>query len=681
MRKFFVKLFNLVYLAGAAVSIWALVTRPVINSQVGVSLTSDQVADRLMEMFNKSNGTGEGGESGSSEGSSYRVTYRDETPATKEKITREDIKNAFPNGFSLQVGVKIEAKDAFNLKNKELLKKSIAQSIENSLNNVVGKVSDGLHTLIKTVTEKLAKDELKNQINAQINQYFNGATLVTDEEVNAVYDNVYNTINQEGDVTVDNLANAIVGEKDPETGEYPQGTLLYLLEEKKKETGTDLLYSAADPQPTQEEVEADIAKTEESEKKYYIEVVDDDPETEVVEKKYVHPEVWGVGATYYVQKYDASNVSGDDIADKLAQSLNSIPGLVEEKRVVAHPTEEEFNETVLSTKHYYSPEGINAKTFVPGGVYESTKIYYTVEKANPQPTQEQVEAELTEVSALRHYVEKTSEGYAFPEEYAVGGEYFTVTSVGVVAEEEYYQTAASTKYKVLVAEDTYEFAKIYDATADYYIETKIVNDVDTALAKLIEQMLGNSDSQPNRAHLRFEGEGEGESSDKKSKEELEEAIKDYIYKLIPIETINKFTETADQYSTYVVIGVIALLVFPWALFALVTLIRTFRRNKCWTKPWIVFVFAFIQVILGIGLTYGTKYVMPLLTKIPKVGEFLEQIQLSVDIRTGCLIPSFIYCGFIVLTIIYAFFAHGLKVEYKLRKREEAMERYRARHHY
>ena len=56
MRKFFVKLFNLIYLAGAAVSIWALCSKPVVNTQVGLSLTSDQVADRLYEIFNKQSG-------------------------------------------------------------------------------------------------------------------------------------------------------------------------------------------------------------------------------------------------------------------------------------------------------------------------------------------------------------------------------------------------------------------------------------------------------------------------------------------------------------------------------------------------------------------------------------------------------------------------------------------------
>ena len=674
MRKFFVKLFNLIYLAGAAVSIWALCTKPVVNTQVGLSLTSDQVADRLYEIFNKQSG---GGSEGGSEASSYRVTYREE--ASEEKITKEDIKEAFPNGFSLKVGVKIEAKDAFNIKNKSLLKNSIAKSIEESLSNVVGKVTDGLHSLIKTVSEKLAKEELANALNEQINQYFEGATPVTEEQVQAIYDNVYNTINQEGDVTVEDLATSILGEKDPETGEYPEGSLLGLLEEKKEESG-GYLYTAADPQPNSEAVAADIAK-EEAEKVYYVKQVTIDPETSEEKTEYVHPTAYTLDTIYYVQKYNIENITGEDIADQLADSLSSIPGLVEDKRTTATPTEEEFNATVVSSVHYYSPEGINAKTFVPGKVFDSTKNYYTVAKADPQPESAVVEAELSEPAALRHYVVKTNEGYAFPESVEADVEYYIITAAPGVTSEEYYNTAASNKYKVKTGEETYEFAKIYDSTAEYFVETKIVNDVDTALAKLIEQMLGGGGSssegeEPARAHLRFEGEGE---SEKTSQEELEEAIKEYLYKLIPMDKINAFAESADKYSTYVVLGVIGLLVFPWALFALVTLIRTLRRKKCWTKPWIVFVFAFPQLFLGLILTYGAQYILPLLEKlVPQVHEFLTQVQLGLDIRTGCLIPSFIYCGMIVFTIIYAIFAHRLKVEYKFEKRAMAMERYKAR---
>ena len=674
MRKLLVKIFNLVYLAGAAVSIWALVTRPVINTEVGINLTSDQVADKLVEIFKNSSGGGEGGSGGGSSASSYKLAYREESSSSEVQITKEDIKKAFPNGFSLSVGIKIEAKDAFDFKNKELLKKSVAQSIENSLNNVVGKVTTSLKNLITQVTQKIAVAELTKQIDEQISQYFEGASPVTEKEVEAVYNNVVNTINQEGDVTVDMLATAIVGVKDETTGEYPEGTLLYLLEEKKKETGTGLIYAVADPQPTsQDDIDEGI---------YFVPVVDD-PETEEEEKGYVAATTYLLESTYYVEKYDATDVSAEDIVDKLAESLDSIPGLVEEKQnQPVTVSQEEFNKTVKSTVHYYSPEGVVAKTFVLGGVYDDGEVYYTITDPMEQPMDSVVEAELEEAAANRHFVIKTEEGFAFPEDVVVGGHYYYKEAVSVT-KAEYYETAGSTKYKVKITEPTesYVYAKEYSSTDEYFMDTKIVNSVDDALSKLIEQMLGGGGSsesgesgEPSKAKFRAEGD-----SQKSTQEELEAAIKEYLYKLLPLDTIYGFTETADQYSTYVVLGLIGLMVFPWALFALVTLIRTLRREKCWTKPWIVFVFAFLQVIFGIVLTYGTKYAMPLISKyIPQVGTILEDTGLALMIKTGCLIPSFIYCGMIPFTIVYIIFAHRLKVDYKLKKRNAAIERYKAR---
>ena len=671
MRKLLVRIFNLIYLAGSAIAIWAFVTKPIVNTEVGVSFTSDQIADKLMDIFKSKSGEGEGG-SGEVESASYRLAYRaDAAESVESTITREDIKEAFPNGFSLKIGVKIEAKDAFDINNKQLLKKSIAESIDRSLTSVISSVTDGLHNLIKTLTEKFAKSELTKQINEQIATYFEGASEVTEEQVQAVFDNVYEAISDPNkDVTVDDLAETIVGEKDPETGEYPEGTLLYLLEEKKKETGTGLIYAVADPQPTSENF---------SEGEYYLKVEGDNPETaETTEEYYyVKAEEWVLGTTYYVQKYDATDVTGDDIADSLAQALDSIPGLVEYREVKTRPTKDEFDATVSSSEHYYSPS-LTGGTFVPGGVYSSTTAYVTFTKMDPQPTQEAVEAELALAAANRTIAVKTKSGYEFPSSYESTEEYYEIHSA-TVTKEQYYNSAESSKFCLKEGEDSYKPAKEYDESATYYI--KAVNDVDTALANLISQMLGGGSSSGSeeggeksgalyRAHVR------AEESSSSSQDELEAAIKEYIYTLLPLDSIYSFTEGADQYATYVALGLIALCIFPWALFALVTFIRTLRKRKCWTKPWIVFVFAFLQVIFGIVLTYGAKYAMPLVTQyIPKAAEFLESTQLGIDIRTGCLIPSFVYCAFIVMTIPYIIICHGVKVEYKLEKRARRMGRY------
>ena len=664
MRKLIVKIFNLVYLAGAVLAIVAFCTKPIINTKVGLTLTKEQIADKLMEIFEGRNGSSSEGEGGEVEGASYRISYRDS--AADQKITREDIMKAFPNGFSIEVGITIEAKDAFNVNNKSLLKDSIAKSIDKSLDNVIGTVTSGLHNLIYTLTEKFAKTELKNQIDAQIQQYFAGASPVSDADVDALYNNVYETLNGDGTVTVESLADTIVGDANT------PGSLLYILEEKKKESGSDHIYVVADPKPTQAEVEEDIAIEDESSRKYYLEVTGDNPATEATEEKYyVRPTSYQLGATYYVQKYDASSVTGEDIADKLAESLDSIPGLVEDKIDAASPTEVEFNATVVSSVHFYrtpDPKGV----FAHSGKYDSGTQYYMISDPEGQPSETEVKAEIAlGTYGLRQYVVANEDRYEYPAEYSAEAHYYQLSTANPT-EEEYYNTAASNKYKVKTGEESYEFAKKWEAGVQYYIETKIVNDVDTALSKLIEEMLGGGSSseesgETNKAHYRAEGSS--------SEEELNAAVKEYIQKLLPIDSIYSFTEQADQYSTYVALGLIALFAFPWALFGLVTLIRTLRKRKIWTKPWIVFFFAFLQVIFGVVLTYGTKYAIPLIGKyVPQLKEFLESSQLGLDIRTGCLIPSFVYLAFIPLTIAYIIVAHPVKYEYKMWRRDLRLQR-------
>ena len=72
MRKLLVRIFNLIYLAGSAIAIWAFVTKPIVNTEVGVSFTSDQIADKLMDIFKSKSGEGEGG-SGEVESASYML--------------------------------------------------------------------------------------------------------------------------------------------------------------------------------------------------------------------------------------------------------------------------------------------------------------------------------------------------------------------------------------------------------------------------------------------------------------------------------------------------------------------------------------------------------------------------------------------------------------------------------
>lgn len=114
----------------------------------------------------------------------------------------------------------------------------------------------------------------------------------------------------------------------------------------------------------------------------------------------------------------------------------------------------------------------------------------------------------------------------------------------------------------------------------------------------------------------------------------------------------------------VAIGLIIGLFIFTAMFAFIfifTLIRTFTK-KPWTMfgPWF-WVLGPLMLVLGIGLTFGTKVVLPSV-KLP-----LDNLPISsilVSIRTYALIPSLIFLGMIVIGIVYAVLRGMAKADYR-----------------
>lgn len=156
-------------------------------------------------------------------------------------------------------------------------------------------------------------------------------------------------------------------------------------------------------------------------------------------------------------------------------------------------------------------------------------------------------------------------------------------------------------------------------------------------------------------------------------EELKEKVTKFIKSLIPFD-IDNIDYSAGGVMPYVLLGVILLGIFPWALFAVLTIIRTIRKRKCWTKPWIIFVLGFAQLILGVVITLVFKYGTPMIMKfagsaIPAEYEPLLG-GLNVAFQTAAFVPSIIYLAMIPVTIVYMIFAHGVKKEFKQFKRDK-----------
>ena len=611
MRKFLVRLMNLIYVAGAGVSLYALCTRPIFKATVTVKFSKEQMGQIIGTAFNKGNESSEESEE------EVRLIYRD-SPKIQDYITKEKIETYFPNGFELAIPVEIPAKSAFELNNTRLLDDLIHDNLYTIVDKVLVKVVDPLESLFKDIVKGFAFDTLKEEINKQIAEKFPDSELASDEEVQQIFNDVYSLIDGDEPVTVDTLAETILHgsngssgvldlinskghkyvlcehsaelaaavEADREaTGDEQKYFLQYFVYSHNtdaysaevayfEKTGEDT-YSLFDPQPTEEQVEAD-REAEEASWTYF-----------VAKKQYKHnTDAYDENVDYYEAKpYTSEDVDENKITDEMINSLEGVDGLV---------------------------------SLVPDGAWD------------PQPTQEQVEADI----ALENQKDRI--------------------------------------YYILDGNGNPVLPTAYDSSATYYKVKKIVNDVDTALSTLIDGFLnGNSsNSNENRAIVRAEAQ---ETSSEEEQKDLATTLKEYLYNMIPDNITEKSGQVGEK-APYIFLAIIALFALPWAWFILVTLLRTFRETKCWTRLGIIIWGALLQVVLGIVLTYGTNYLWPYLAeRVDALKEYANSI--NFDLRTGCLIPSFIWLGFVVTAIPYWILRRPLKYQARQYKAYERRTRY------
>lgn len=208
----------------------------------------------------------------------------------------------------------------------------------------------------------------------------------------------------------------------------------------------------------------------------------------------------------------------------------------------------------------------------------------------------------------------------------------------------------------------------------------VINNIDEAISSLLDYLMGNKQEEEKeeeetpqeKAFVKREA-SEGSQTAKK----ITELIEGYIP-----ENVWKFDLSLNGLTPYILLGVVVLAAFPWAIFALVTLIRTLRKKKCWTKPWIIFFFAFTELILGAVLTLGLKFAIePLKTlmfkSIPETsGISITSLlsDFSLGIKTTAFIPSIVYLAMIPFTIVYMIFCHKTKKEYKQEKKDKKAEK-------
>lgn len=610
MRKLIVRLFNLLYIAAAGVAIYALCTRPIFKGTVHAHFTKEKMGDIITTVFKIEDNNSE-------ESEEDRLVYRDSSPKISDYVNKEKIQNYFPNGYDLVIPVEIPVKSAFDFQNTKLLDDLIQNNLYKVVDNVVDSVTGPLHSLFRDIVQGFAVDTLAAEINKQIAEKFPGADEATAEEVQAVFDNVYSLLDGDEPVSVDDLASTILHGKDDGNGGTTGGVLDIINSRGGK-------YVPYETQPTEEEVEADRTN-EGDECKYYVQVITYVHNTnEYKDTETYYEKTSGDTFTAFDPQPGAEEVNADKDAEEALWTY-----YVQNKSYI-HNTEAYDSSVTYYEKQPYTSEDIDENKITDEMVKSLEGVDGLVSKVpdepwNPQPSQEEVEADiaLEDQSARQYYILDGNGDPVLP-------------------------TA-------------------YDSSATYWKIKKVVNDIDSAMDALISGFLGgNSGEGDSRAITR--AEDAQLQSNAESEDSLKESIKAYLMKLIPTNVSESSGQIGEK-APYILLAVVVLFALPWGWFALVTLFRTLRKNKCWTRPGIVIWGALLQVILGVVLTYGTKFAWPYIaSRVEALKEYANSIDF--DLRTGCLIPSFIWLGIAVSAIPYWIIRRPLKTRYKLIKRSD-----------
>ena len=618
MRKFLVRLMNLIYIAAAGVSLYALCTTPMFKATVTLKFSQSQIGKLLGRAFKYQSGETE--EEGEEES---RVQYKSSSGMNKY-IDPENIENYFPNGYTVTFPVEVSAKYAFDIKNPDLLDDLIQGNLHIIADKLVDSLIDPLNLLFKDIVRGYAYDTLSAEINKQIAEKYPGAAPASQEEIDAVFEDVYGLLEEDGEVTVDELAEAIL-----HGGDHSDGVLALINSRGGK-------FVAWSPQPQPEEVEADRTAAE-GEEKYYVEHL-----------TYVHN----------TNEYSSSVAYFNKVDDTTYELYEPQPT---EEEVEADRTAAEGEEKYYVAKKSYTH---NTDAYDAGTEYFERQPYSS-DEINDEKISEQIVNSLEGVDGLVSL--KGTPCDPQPSKLDVEAD---------IAKENQKERI----YYILDSNNEYVLPTEYQAVTYYTVE-KIVNDIDTAMSSLIDSFLNGNSSSSNggRAVVREEEPKESTSSSS-SKETLEAAFKEYLYNKIP-QNITEKTGTVGKNAPYILLAIIALFALPWAWFILVTLLRTFRKTKCYTRVGIIVWGALIQVALGFLLTYGGKRGWGFVaSRVDALKEYANAI--NMNLTTGCLIPSIMWVIFAVTAIPYMILRRPLIFEHKMIKRiqkKEAFQRERERY--
>lgn len=657
MKKGLVKILNLVYLAAAVTSTFLIATDPIVDLNVHIHLSSEQIGN----LVSKAMGGAE--EDGSAETTTKAIKRGEgEELDIKNMLTGPKIAEAFGDeGFTLDVPLKIEAKYAYRLKRKDVVDIVINDNIKNILDKAITSLTTPLNKLIRNVTEEFATNVLQDQITDQLNTYFVGVD-VKEEDVNQIFSNVFDLLDNNGakEVTVDDLSDTIMGAPTEFALANPQPSL---------ETFGDDLYYVKANEVYNREKEFDATHEYYVATKYSSGVYSIFMDAQNASAVYMKIDSVVDSTTFDEAKAGYKTLykqSGENQYEEVTAFDESVAAYFRKTTFTKDSsiTNEETFLAALGNHQLYKSSAEKQYELVDS--YEEGIEYYyesnfSMADVNPDIIHDAMVDALANIPGLVNTTYKKLEG----EEAITSAEKF----------------AAAGKLFVKEGEDYKEASEYAEGTEYYAIETQTISNINEALIGLLDGLGGGSNPPAVTNEQSSDGENKAiirtRAETQTSEDALNEKIKDFVLEKIPLDTVSEFTGKFADKVPLILLGVIVLFALPWAWFALVTLFRTLRKRKFWTRPGIVFFWAFPQLILGIGLLLVGKYGVPFAVKM--FGDKVEMIKeygdaLSLNLKTGVLIPSYIYLGMIPFTIFYKIIAHPVKREYKINKKLRKAEK-------
>lgn len=700
VRKILTRVGNLIYIAGAGLACYGFATKPLLNFSVEVAVPGSLLSSVIQEQFG-SETTTDGGET--------NQVYRTKAKRANEpdldigKILSEiDMDGIFDN-LSLQVNLELPSLVDFLKTPADEQSKVIGSvagaTIDKALDSAYSVISAGFDKLVPEIAKVAAGGAVSEAISGAISQMLGnkedvGAELdaLPEGMVDDLVDNVWNTLtvaktaDVEKTFTTFNLAMTEAQAQLTKTGD-----------EATWANGDIITVKASDTTP-EEEIEyytfnkpTKLVKTEEQ-TSFDVEYAELKNAYDAVKTTWTEGYIVKITtdpAEYYAYETLTLRKSGlsttvDDVVTVIQDSINTVfeslataEGLDQEtKDAFAGQTvdQEVIDEVASQMGEMLQSVGLANENGEIQDMDKALAAMLEMFMGGGSSDDDSEDSHKTKLDTPTNFVIE-SDGITWDEVTGAGTYEYSINNG---------ETVPTSQPKALItfSEQPSEFTlsvKAIAANSETHVDSELgsitINNSNPAAPEIIVPEPKGGDA----SIRRISRDGGNEST--VSTEDLIKQFVDPLLADLPLDeitTINLDDMLGFKNATlYIYAGITALAALPWLLFALFTLIRTLRPKKCWAKPWFIFVFCFLEVILGAGLTLGLKYGLSAATPVisgmmvgdaEKFAPILEGIKIVFEMN--CLLASYVYLAMIPFTIIYIIIAHGPKKEYKIWKKSK-----------